>query len=68
MHQEQDGNRQFRDDFLEIVVGSISASGKNYLPVIQGLAAEESEKGIRWLQGIVDNITEDANRLVPSLL
>ena len=68
MQQEQDGNRQFRDDFLESVAGSISVNGKNYLPVIQGLAAEDSEKGIRWLQGIVDKVTEDADRFVPSLL
>ena len=67
VHREQDGDRQFRDKFLESVAGSISANGKDYLSVIQGLAAEDSEKGICWLQGIVDSITEGANRIVPSL-
>jgi len=67
VHREQDGDGQFRDKFLENVAGSISANGKDYLSVIQGLTAEDSEKGICWLQGIVDSITEGANRIVPSL-
>ena len=67
VHREQDGDGQFRDKFLESVAGSISANGKDYLSVIQGLTAEDSEKGICWLQGIVDSITEGANRIVPSL-
>jgi hypothetical protein len=34
---------------------AIERSGKNYLAVIKGLAAEESSQGTAWLQTIVDD-------------
>jgi hypothetical protein len=66
-HQEKEGDTDLRDKFLESVSRSISTTGKDYITVIQELAAEDSGNGVRWLQGIVDGITADAQRIVPSL-
>jgi len=67
VHQEKEGDVGLRDKFLEGVFKSISTTGKDYVAVIQGLAAEDSDIGIRWLQEIVDDVTADAQRIVPSL-
>ena len=67
VHQEKEGDRELRDKFLESVTRSISATGKDYIAVIQGLAAQDSENGIRWLQGIVDSVTADTESILPSL-
>ncbi len=66
-HQEKEGNRGLRDKFLESVSKSISTTGKDYITVIQGLAAEDSANGVRWLQGIVDSITAAAQNKLPPL-
>jgi bifunctional UDP-N-acetylglucosamine pyrophosphorylase / glucosamine-1-phosphate N-acetyltransferase len=66
-HQEKEGDTELRDKFLESVSRNISAIGKDYIAVIQGLAAEDSEIGVQWLQGIVDRIIETAKNIVPSL-
>jgi hypothetical protein len=65
--QEEEGDVGLRDAFLESVSSRISTTGKDYIAVIQGLAAEESENGVRWLQGIVDRVTSEAQRIVPAL-
>ena len=65
--QEKEGDVGLRDKFLDGVSRGISTIGKDYIAVIQGLAAEDSEIGIRWLQGIVDGVTAEAQRIVPSL-
>lgn len=67
VHQEKEGDVGLRDKFLEGVFKSIANTGKDYVAVIQGLAAEDSDIGIRWLQEIVDDVTADAQRIVPSL-
>ena len=67
IHQEKEGDPGLRDKFLGGVSRGISTIGKDYIAVIQGLAAEDSENGIQWLQGIVDGVTADAQRIVPSL-
>jgi UDP-N-acetylglucosamine/UDP-N-acetylgalactosamine diphosphorylase len=67
VHQEKEGNRELRDKFLESLTRSISSTGKDYIAVIQGLAAQNSENGIGWLQGIVDRITADAENILPFL-
>jgi UDP-N-acetylglucosamine/UDP-N-acetylgalactosamine diphosphorylase len=59
-HQEKEGDTGLRDKFLESVSRSISTTGKDYITVIQELAAEDSENGVRWLQGIVDSVTAEA--------
>jgi UDP-N-acetylglucosamine/UDP-N-acetylgalactosamine diphosphorylase len=66
-HQEKKGDTQLRDKFLECVTKRISMTNRDYTAVIQGLAAEDSENGVRWLQGIVDGVTSDAQRIVPAL-
>jgi hypothetical protein len=67
VHQEKEGDAGLRDNFLDNVSRGISARGKDYIAVIQGLAAEDSETGTRWLQGIVDAVTAEALNIVPSL-
>ena len=42
-------------------------TSKDYIAVIQALAAEDSEIGVRWLQGIVDGVTSEAQRIAPVL-
>ena len=64
VHQEKEGDAGLRDKFLNSVSRGISARGKDYIAVIQGLAAEDSETGTRWLQGIVDSVTTEARRIV----
>jgi hypothetical protein len=56
MHQKKEGDTGLRDKFLDSVSRGISARGKDYIAVIQGLAAEDSQTGTRWLQGIVDGV------------
>ncbi len=66
-HQDKEGNQALRDKFLESVQIKISAIGKNYIAVIQQLASEESETGIRWLHEIVDDIITGAKQIAPLL-
>jgi len=67
IHQEKEVDPGLRDKFLDGVSRGISTIGKDYVAVIQGLAAEDSENGTGWLQGIVDGVTAEAQRIVPSL-
>jgi hypothetical protein len=67
IHQEKEGDPGLRDEFLDGVSRGISTIGKDYVAVIQGLAAADSENGIGWLQGIVDGVTAEAQRIMPSL-
>ena len=67
VHQENEGDGSLRDKFLDGVSKGISTTGKDYVAVIQGLTAQDSEIGIRWLKMIVDGVTADAQRIVPSL-
>ena len=52
------GDAGRRDAFLEAVSAKISEIGKEYIPVIQGLDASDSETGVGWLQGIVEDISK----------
>ena len=67
VHQENEGDAGLRDKFLDGVSKGTSTTGKDYVAVIQGLTAEDSEIGIRWLQEIVDGVTADAQCIMPSL-
>jgi len=67
VRQEKEGDTELRDKFLECVFRSISTTGKDYITVIQGLAAADSEIGVRWLQGIVDGVTSEAQSIMPAL-
>ena len=67
IHQGKEGDAGLRDKFLDAVSRGISATGKDYIAVVQGLAVEDSEIGIRWLQEIVDDVKAEAQRIVGSL-
>jgi hypothetical protein len=67
VRQEKEGDTERRDKFLECVSRSISTANKDYISVIQGLAAEDSENGVQWLQGIVDGVTSEAQSIMPAL-
>ena len=61
------GDSQSMDTFLERVHKGIAACGQDYIGVIQGLEADDSGKGTRWLQGIVNHITAEAPRMMAVL-
>jgi len=55
-----------RDIFLEKVDLGIKTSGKDYISVIKGLSIDDAKTGTGWLQGIVDHITAEAFKIIPS--
>ncbi len=61
------GDAKSMDPFLESVHRGIAACGKDYIGVIQGLEPMDSAGGTRWLQGIVDQIMAEAQRIMPAL-
>ena len=56
-----------RDAFLKAIQRNIHASGKDYLAVIKGLDQDDQALGTKWLQGIVDNVSNEAFGKLPSL-
>ena len=58
---------QYRDDFLSVSREARSESGAGYATVIQSLPRPVCEKGVIWLQRVVDNFCEKAKAIVPSL-
>ena len=64
---ECQGDSKVMDKFLEKVNRELSRLGKNYITLIQGLKAQDAKMGTRWLQGIVDMIIAEAQRIIPSL-
>ena len=61
------GEHALRDRFLEIICKECDQNGKQYLRVIKGLSPEASEIGTRWLQGIVNEVTDGAFQIIPIL-
>ncbi|MDY0187228.1 MAG: UDP-N-acetylglucosamine pyrophosphorylase [Syntrophus sp. (in: bacteria)] len=61
------GNEQPRDEFLFAFDSARGGAQNDYIAVIQGLPAEISGQGTRWLQGIVDDVCSKAGEIVPSL-
>jgi len=61
------GDISMRDRFLEVIRKRVDQNGKQYLQVITGLSLGASEKGTRWLQGIVNEVTDGAFQIVPLL-
>ena len=55
-----------RDVFLEKLRLGIKTSGKDYILVIKGLSVEDTKVGTDWLQGIVDHVTAEAIKIIPS--
>jgi len=56
-----------RNDFLSASDKARSERGANYIAVIQGFPADVSEKGVLWLQRIVETFCEKAKAIMPSL-
>ena len=56
-----------RDQFIGSVHQGISASGREYIRVIQGLDPADSAKGTRWLQGIIADIMTASEKILPSI-
>jgi len=63
---QDDAVEKCRDDFLSASDKMRSEKGANYIAAIQGLPAHVSEKGITWLQMIVDTFCEQAKAIMPS--
>ncbi|MDL1968333.1 MAG: protein GlmU [Deltaproteobacteria bacterium] len=57
-----EGDISLRDTFLKHIDSGIQKSGMNYISVIKGLENKSSELGTKWLQGIVDSVTETIGR------
>lgn len=59
------GDHTLRDRFIDAIDKRVDQNGKQYLKVISGLNPKASEIGIRWLQGIVDEVKEGVFQIVP---
>lgn len=57
---------ELRDEFLKKIRLGIKTWGQDYIAVIKGLEAGDAAIGTRWLQGIVDAVTAEAFKLLPS--
>ena len=62
----EEGDRSLRDIFLEKINPGIKESGSDYISVIKGLESKDAESGTLWLQGIVDQITANILKIIPS--
>jgi UDP-N-acetylglucosamine/UDP-N-acetylgalactosamine diphosphorylase len=62
--QEMDSDAALMDKFLGKVHQGITTTGKDYIAVIQGLATADSETGTQWLQGIIDDIMTEAQKII----
>ncbi|HNS14927.1 MAG TPA: hypothetical protein PKM08_06315 [Syntrophorhabdaceae bacterium] len=56
-----------RDDFLSSFDKTSRGSKENYIAAIKGLPADVSEKGVEWLQQIVDAFCRKTQIIMPSL-
>ncbi len=59
-HQMTIGDEQLRNQFQSAIQTAINTSGKNYLKVIRDLDENDAKTGSFWLQGIVDQMVENA--------
>jgi UDP-N-acetylglucosamine/UDP-N-acetylgalactosamine diphosphorylase len=66
-NRKREGEQALRDPFLEIISKELDRKGKQYLTTIKGLSPKVSELGTRWLQGIVNEVTDGAFQLIPLL-
>jgi bifunctional UDP-N-acetylglucosamine pyrophosphorylase/glucosamine-1-phosphate N-acetyltransferase len=64
---QSDGTDRFRDEFLNAFRKAAGNDRANYIKAIQGLPAEISAKGVRWLDGLVNDLCARAATLLPSL-
>ena len=55
-----------RDQFIASIRQGVSSFGRDYIRVIQELNPVDSDKGTRWLEGLIDDILAKAKRILPS--
>ena len=65
-HLNENGDIGDRDAFLENISKGIRKTGVDYIAVIQSLPLSATSMGIKWLQGIVDQVVQDALEIIPS--
>jgi len=61
------GAAELRDPFLESVRQGMAKFGPDYICVIQGLDPTDCAQGTRWLQGIIDDMMHQAQKIMPSI-
>lgn len=64
---EDEAVRRLADEFLSAFDSARGAGMAGYIETVQGLDAATSEKGVAWLQGLVDAYCGKAREIVPSL-
>jgi bifunctional UDP-N-acetylglucosamine pyrophosphorylase/glucosamine-1-phosphate N-acetyltransferase len=64
---EKAGNVEKRDKFFNCIRQKIDKKGKYYIEVIKGLGNTEAAIGTEWLQGLVDEIIQQIQNIIPSL-
>jgi len=64
---ESDETKKSRESFLRDFQKAAGDDKRNYIAAIQGLPAEVSSKGVRWLSRMVDDLCARAATAVPSL-
>ncbi len=62
-----DTTDKYRDDFLSTFDKASGGGKKDYITAIQGLPAHITEKGVSWLQSVVNILCRKAQMIVPSL-
>jgi UDP-N-acetylglucosamine/UDP-N-acetylgalactosamine diphosphorylase len=63
---ETQGDPPNRDKFLQIIEKTISRKGQCYISAIKALNKVESNLGVSWLQGLVDEIQSQVWKLLPT--
>ena len=56
----KEGDASRREMFLEMIENTVKREGGDYIRAIKGLNERESETGTAWLQGLVDEIIQEA--------
>jgi nicotinamide riboside kinase len=64
---KKEGNLEKRDAFFNLIQQKIDEKGKHYIEVIKGLGDAGAAIGTEWLQGLVDEITNQMPNIIPSL-
>ena len=63
----EEGDIPKRDRFLVILEKALVRDGKDYIRAIKGLTGEESEAGVSWLQGFIDDICLSVWSKIPGM-
>jgi hypothetical protein len=66
-NRNRGGDHDLRDRFIDAIDKGVDQNGKQYLKVISGLNPKASEIGTRWLQGIVNEVTDGSFQIIPIL-